>query len=75
MQNLDHNIVEKVGYFFQKYFFCRKLSKIAENCDHNIDPCTHTRVEKLYQALVVHNTYAHMRRGETGREFDSRQCF
>jgi hypothetical protein len=21
-------------------FFRRKLAKIAENCDHNIDPCT-----------------------------------
>jgi hypothetical protein len=20
-------------------YFCRKLAKIAENCDHNIDPC------------------------------------
>jgi hypothetical protein len=30
----DHNI----GYWEIRHFFRRKLSKIAENCDHNIDP-------------------------------------
>jgi Zn/Cd-binding protein ZinT len=34
MQNLDHNI----GFLFKSQFFRRKLSKIAQNCDHNIDP-------------------------------------
>jgi hypothetical protein len=33
MQNFDHNIG-----FLEKRHFCRKLAKIAENCDHNIDP-------------------------------------
>jgi hypothetical protein len=34
MQNFDHNI----GFWEKRQFFRRKLSKIAENCDHNIDP-------------------------------------
>jgi hypothetical protein len=34
MQNLDHNI----GFCEKRQFFRRKLSKIAENCDHNIGP-------------------------------------
>jgi hypothetical protein len=34
MQNFDHNI----GFRENRQFFRRKLSKIAENCDHNIDP-------------------------------------
>jgi hypothetical protein len=34
MQNFDHNIV----FWEKRQFFRRKLSKIAENCDHNIDP-------------------------------------
>jgi hypothetical protein len=31
---IDHNI----GIWEKRQFFRRKLSKIAENCDHNIDP-------------------------------------
>jgi hypothetical protein len=34
MQNFDHNN----GFREKRQFFRRKLSKIAENCDHNIDP-------------------------------------
>jgi hypothetical protein len=34
MQKLDHNI----GFWEKRQFFLRKLLKIAENCDHNIDP-------------------------------------
>jgi hypothetical protein len=34
MQNFDHNI----GFREKRQFFRRKLSKIAENCYHNIDP-------------------------------------
>jgi hypothetical protein len=34
MQNFDHNI----GFWEKRQFFRRKLAKIAENCDHNIDP-------------------------------------
>jgi hypothetical protein len=34
MQNFDHNI----GFCEKRQFFRRKLSKIAENCYHNIDP-------------------------------------
>jgi hypothetical protein len=34
MQNFDHNI----GFWEKRQFFRLKLSKISENCDHNIDP-------------------------------------
>jgi hypothetical protein len=34
MQNFDHNI----GFREKRQFFRRKLAKIAENCDNNIDP-------------------------------------
>jgi hypothetical protein len=34
MLNFDHNI----GFWEKRQFFCRKLAKIAENCDHNIGP-------------------------------------
>jgi hypothetical protein len=34
MLNFDPNI----GFWEKRHFFRRKLSKIAENCDHNIDP-------------------------------------
>jgi hypothetical protein len=34
MQKFHHNI----SFWEKRQFFRRKLSKIAENCDHNIDP-------------------------------------
>jgi hypothetical protein len=34
MQKFYHNIV----FLEKRHIFRRKLSKIAENCDHNIDP-------------------------------------
>jgi hypothetical protein len=34
MQNFGQNI----GFREKRQFFGQKLSKIAENCDHNIDP-------------------------------------
>jgi hypothetical protein len=37
MQKFDHNI----GFWEKRQFVCRKLAKIAENCDHNIDPWSH----------------------------------
>jgi hypothetical protein len=33
-KKVDHNI----GFWQKRQFFRRKLSKIAENCDHNIGP-------------------------------------
>jgi hypothetical protein len=33
MQKFHHNI----GFCEKRQFFRRKLAKIAENCDHNID--------------------------------------
>jgi hypothetical protein len=37
--------------FEKNTIFCRKLSKIAENCDHNIDP--RSRVARFF---LVHDT-------------------
>jgi hypothetical protein len=34
MQKFDNNI----GFWEKRQFFRRKFPKIAENCDHNIDP-------------------------------------
>jgi hypothetical protein len=34
MQNVDHNI----GFREKRQFFGENWQKIAENCDHNIDP-------------------------------------
>jgi hypothetical protein len=33
-KKVDHNI----GFWEKRQFFRRKLVKIAENCDYNIDP-------------------------------------
>jgi hypothetical protein len=47
MQNFDHNI----GFWEKRQIFRWKLSKIAENCDHNIDPWVyllHTYIFKSY---------------------------
>jgi hypothetical protein len=42
-------------------FFCRKLAKIAENCDHNIDP---KAAKKCFACLQD------IRRNEVGGAFD-----
>jgi hypothetical protein len=42
MQNFDNNI----GFWEKRQFFRRKLSKIGENCDHNIDPRSPWRFTK-----------------------------
>jgi hypothetical protein len=33
--------------FEKNAIFCRKLSKIAENCDHNIDPWFRSGFEEI----------------------------
>jgi hypothetical protein len=43
MQKLDHDI----GLWEKCQFFRRKLSKIAENCDHNINPCNWCYLVKI----------------------------
>jgi hypothetical protein len=57
MQNFDHNI----GFWEKRQFFRRKLSKIAENCDHNIDPWDrcwdflwHFRRKYVYAILKIY---------------------
>jgi hypothetical protein len=35
-EKIDHNI----GIKEKRQFFRRKLGKIAENCNYNIDPCS-----------------------------------
>jgi hypothetical protein len=43
-KKIDRNI----GFWEKRQFFRQKLSKIAENCDHNIDPrlCSNPRTLK-----------------------------
>jgi hypothetical protein len=42
-----------ITLFFEKNaIFCRKLSKIAENCDHNIDPCS-------FKKKISYHSYIH----------------
>jgi hypothetical protein len=51
-KNFDHN----TGFLEKRQFFRRKLAKIAENCDHNIDPWPMKGikiVENVYDAGVV----------------------
>jgi hypothetical protein len=47
MQNFHHNI----GFCEKRQFFCRKLAKIAEKCDHNIDPWFDLNLGKLLDRL------------------------
>jgi hypothetical protein len=44
MQIFYHNI----GFCEKRQFFRRKLAKIAENCDHNIDPWSHWLFSRHY---------------------------
>jgi hypothetical protein len=37
---LCKNLINNIGFWEKRQFFRRKLSKIAENCDHNIGPRT-----------------------------------
>jgi hypothetical protein len=49
MQKLDHNI----GFWEKRQFFRRKLAKIAENCDHNIDSWTNEKTFGMYPKLLI----------------------
>jgi hypothetical protein len=53
MQKLDH----KIGFWEKRQFFCLKLAKIAENCDHNIDPrCVSEKVaQTVVQSIFCEN--------------------
>jgi hypothetical protein len=50
MQHFDHDI----GFSEKRQFFCLKLSQIAENCDHNIDPWSHWPRPALEKKLASH---------------------
>jgi hypothetical protein len=41
-----------IGFWEKRQFFCRKLSKIAENCDHNIDPM-YVHISKNLKAMIL----------------------
>jgi hypothetical protein len=43
MQKDEHNI----GFWEKRQFFRQKLSKIAENCDHNIDPWSNLFLKQM----------------------------
>jgi hypothetical protein len=42
-----------IGFREKRHFFRRKLSKIAENCDHNIDPWPGARTGFLFVRFFV----------------------
>jgi hypothetical protein len=48
LQKLDHNIC----FSKERQFYPRKLAKIAENCDHNIDPRS-----KYFRGRRIHTHY------------------
>jgi hypothetical protein len=69
MQNFDHNI----GFWEKRQFFRRKLSKIAENCDHNIDPRTLWELyAEFLKAVVVVLLYIRAQHGGACRRTISR---
>jgi hypothetical protein len=35
---ISKNLIITLDFWEERQFFRRKLAKIAENCDHNIDP-------------------------------------
>jgi hypothetical protein len=49
MQNFDLNI----GFWEKRQFFRQKLSKISENCDHNIDP----KFDKRFLRALLYSTW------------------
>jgi hypothetical protein len=64
--NFAEKVIITLGFLENMYanFCCQKLSKIAENCDYNIDPWSHclhaTKVEsfrargRLLNRIKVH---------------------
>jgi hypothetical protein len=79
MQNFDRNI----GFREKRQFFRRKLSKFAENCDHNIDPWSvckififfksaHPSSVQLRRELESHGVYEATIFEDTETEPDSR---
>jgi hypothetical protein len=51
MQNIDHD----VGFWEKRQFFRRKLAKIAENCDHNLNPIARMSPVAVEPHLDKHN--------------------
>jgi hypothetical protein len=49
LQKWDHNI----GFKEKRQFFCRKVAKIAENCDHNIDPWSQSYDRELHTTPML----------------------
>jgi hypothetical protein len=61
-------IITLVFIFKKGKFFRRKLAKIAENCDHNIDPRSHwqqsTQEGSHYLRNIVFGLAVYSRRGQ-----------
>jgi hypothetical protein len=49
MQIFDHNI----GFWDKRQFFRRKLAKIAQNCDHNIDSWWYTSHQEYQFGYIL----------------------
>jgi hypothetical protein len=48
-KNCGHDI----GFWEKRQFFRRKLSKIAENCDHNIDPRSRMKARQFFNGECI----------------------
>jgi hypothetical protein len=66
MQTFYHNI----GFWEKRQFFWQKLSKIAENCDHNIDPGSDESWGKKMAEGILCFDFGISRRKRSGREWD-----
>jgi hypothetical protein len=49
MQNFNHNI----GFEKNAIFFAENLAKIAENCDHNINPRNDHACSSLLEWSII----------------------
>jgi hypothetical protein len=49
-KNCDNNI----GFWEKRHFFRRKLEKIAENYDHNIDPRIETALQARLKVVCIY---------------------
>jgi hypothetical protein len=50
-------------------FFCGKLAKIAENCDHNIYPWTGLKIQQMWMFVLRREVFSHAVPGSQDGKF------
>jgi hypothetical protein len=72
---LRKNVIITLVFEKKRQFFRKKLAKIAENCDHNIDPrpmlFKKISTKKIGEQMSVFDS----EQGLTMQKFDNRNCF